>query len=76
MSKLAIEHEKAGPYQIFMLVLCFYAMVALAVEVVLSLDVQTKKIIDIADNAVCALFFIDFLVTIIKAPNKWQYFYK
>lgn len=73
---MAIEREKARPYQIFMLVLCLYAMIAIAMEAALSLDTQTQKIIDIADNAVCALFFIDFLINIIKAPNKWQYFYK
>jgi voltage-gated potassium channel len=76
MSKLASEHQKASPYQIFMLVLCIYAMAALAMEVVLPLDEQTKGIIDIADSAVCAFFFIDFLINMIKAPNKWQYFYR
>lgn len=76
VSKLAVEREKAGPYQIFILALCLYAMAALAAEAFFSFDVQTKNIIDIADVAVCAIFFIDFLVNLIKAPKKWQYFYK
>lgn len=69
------NHEKFGPYQIFMLVLCLYAIGALVVNTVLSLDEQTKTIIDIADIAICALFFIDFIFNIIKAPNKWKYLY-
>lgn len=69
-------HEKPRPYQLFMLILCLYAMAALAIEAIFPLDIQTKKIIDIADNIVCALFFIDFLVNIIKAPHRWQYFFK
>lgn len=69
------DHEKFGPYQIFMLILCLYAIIALTVHTVLSLDEQTRKIIDIADDAICALFFIDFLYNIIKSPNKWQYLY-
>lgn len=60
----------------FMLILCLYAMAALAVEAAFPLDHQTKQIIDMADNFICILFFIDFLVNIIKAPNRWQYFYK
>lgn len=73
---MAIKSEKAGPYQIFILTLCLYAMAALAAEAIFSFDVETKRIIDIADIAVCVIFFIDFLINFIKAPNKWQYFYK
>lgn len=69
------HHEKFGPYQIFMLVLCVYAIAALALNTVLSFDEQTRRVIDIADTTICALFFIDFLLNVIKAPNKWQYLY-
>lgn len=73
---MTTEHEKARPYQLFILILSFYAMAALGVDAIFNLDVETKTIIDIADVAICAIFFIDFLTNLIKAPHKWKYFYK
>ena len=69
------DYEKFGPYQIFMLVLCVYAITSIGVNTIFPLDEETRTIIDIADIGICVLFFLDFLLNIIKAPNKWQYFY-
>jgi len=69
-------HEKPVPYQLFMLALCFYAILALAYENIATIDTQTRQIIDIADIGVCIIFFMDFIINMIRAPNKWQYFYR
>ncbi len=61
-------------YQAFMLVVCVYAMAALAAQRVLPLDAGTRAIIDLADWGVCALFFFDFLWNLWRAPNRWRYF--
>jgi voltage-gated potassium channel len=61
-------------YQLFMLILCVYALLALATRSIRSLRPDTVAILDYADNAVCAVFLIDFLKSMIQAPNKWLYF--
>lgn len=68
------DWAKARPYQLFMLVLCLYALGGLAAESLFSIDQSTRTILDSADNLVCALFFLDFLISFFRAPNKWKYF--
>jgi voltage-gated potassium channel len=63
------------PYQVFMLSLCLYALAALATESFLSLDPSTREVLQYADNGVCVLFFLDFLVSLFRAPKKWRYLY-
>lgn len=60
-------------YQLFMLVLCAYALVALAVQTAVRLDPAIRDILDYADYALCLLFFIDFLVNLVTAKNRWKY---
>lgn len=66
--------RKLHPYQLFMLVLCMYALGALAIETLMQLDSPTRKILDSADLGVCTLFLLDFIVSLIRAENRWQYF--
>ncbi len=56
-----------------MLSLCLLAIAALAADVTLPLNRDGKVILVWADNAVCALFFLDFLVSLLRAPNRWRY---
>lgn len=72
---LANEEHESGPYHVFMLLLCFYAIVGLAVETVVRLDAPTRQILSYADLAVCALFFLDFLISLHRAPARWRYLY-
>ena len=73
MSNDRIEPVSAS-YQIFTLILCLYALAALGVQSVIRLDPETREIIDYADYAVCILFFTDFLICLLRAPNRWNYF--
>src|SRR5262245_40639370 len=61
------------PYQLFMLVLCLWAILILAFGTVWPLDSETRTILDYADNVVCAMFLIDFLWTLSESPRKWRY---
>src|SRR6185436_3319348 len=64
----------AGPYQVFMLVLCGLALLFLAANTFVHWDSSTKTILTYADDAICVLFLIDFCITFARAPRKWQYF--
>src|SRR5687768_8583712 len=67
------ESRLAG-YQFFMLVLCIYALAVLAADATVRLRPEVKAVFEYADYAVCAIFFIDFFVSLWAAPNRWQYF--
>jgi voltage-gated potassium channel len=60
-------------YEIFMLGLCVYALVALALHTFTRLTPETRVILDRADLVVCAVFFVDFIVSFIRAPNRTRY---
>ncbi len=62
------------PYQLFILGLSLYALVALSVEVVFPVNPATRQILQASDTAVCVLFFADFVYQLIRAPSKWGYF--
>jgi voltage-gated potassium channel len=67
--------EQPRPYLLFILILSIFALVALAVEVILPLDRETREILDYADFAVCILFFIDFLISLARAEDRLRYFF-
>jgi voltage-gated potassium channel len=64
----------SGPYQLFMLSLCLFALIALAMDTLLPLGASTRDVLRYADTAVCALFLVDFLVQLARAPSRWHYF--
>jgi len=69
------ERSAASPsYQLFMLVLCLYALAALAAQVAIQLEPGTRRILEYADYIVCFLFLCDFFVCLVRAPNRRQYF--
>ncbi len=69
---MAGPDTKSG-YQMFMLALCLYALAVLAAQVAIDLKPETREILDYADYAVCGLFFVDFLISLVRAPNPWRY---
>lgn len=68
------ERPAAGPYQLFVLGLSIYVLAALAAQTLFTLSPETVKILDIADVAVCLVFMLDFVHSLVKAPNRWHYF--
>lgn len=70
-----MNQERASiPYLVFILVLSILAVVALVVSSLGKLSDDTRKILEYADTAVCALFFVDFLVLLFRSKNRWRYF--
>jgi voltage-gated potassium channel len=62
-----------GGYQLFVLVLCVFALASLMVEYLAPLDPSTRQLLGYADTVVCLLFFADFLHSLITAENRWKY---
>jgi voltage-gated potassium channel len=67
--------KQNSSYLIFILVLSVLAIVVLAIETLVKLDAETKKILVYADYVVCAVFFIDFLLTFFQSEKKAKYFF-
>lgn len=60
-------------YQLFMLVLCVYALGMLAFQATGPSE-STRAILGYADLAVCAVFLGDFVWSLWRAENRWRYF--
>ena len=75
MGPLNPSETRSAPYQLFMLALCLYALLALGAGVFLDLNVNTRKILGYADTAICGVFLLDFLVSLARAPNRLRYLY-
>lgn len=69
------SHTGSPAYQLFMLALCVYALATLVVHVAVPLTSGTEDILDYADYCVCALFFVDFVISMIRASNRRRYFF-
>ena len=67
------SERRSAPYLVFVLLLSIYAVAALAVTTFFSLSAENRAILGYADNVVCALFFLDFLITLVRSPNKARY---
>ena len=66
--------EKKEPYALFMLLLSIFSLIGLAISSAGRLDSSQRAILEMADTFVCGLFFIDFLVSLYRAPSRWGYF--
>ncbi|HYW31655.1 MAG TPA: ion transporter [Gemmatimonas sp.] len=68
--------EHAGPYQLFVLALSIVTLLSLAISIAVPLEPESRQLLEHADTAVCALFFVDFLHSLYTAPNRLAYFVK
>jgi len=69
------ERQSSIAYQLFMLVLCLYAIVAIAVETMVRVNTDVSTILEYTDLVVCAVFFLDFLLCLFQAKGaRWKYF--
>ena len=64
---------KVTPYDLFMLLLCACALIILAAGAFFRWSEPTGVILAYADTFVCGLFFVDFLVSLYRAPRKLRY---
>ena len=71
---MSLESKDPSPgYQIFMLVLCVLALIIILLEAVFRTSPEVSRVLDYADAAVCMAFLGDFVLSLIRAPNRWRY---
>jgi voltage-gated potassium channel len=61
-------------YEWSMLVLSCYALAALAAQTLLPLPESVSGVLGLADYAVCAAFFVDFVISLRRAEHPGRYF--
>jgi voltage-gated potassium channel len=61
-------------YLLFILGVSLLAMLLLAFGTFAKLNPETRALLDYADTALCALFFLDFVITLATTPRKLRYF--
>jgi voltage-gated potassium channel len=57
-----------------MLSFCLFAIGTLAIRSMVRLEPQISSLLDYADNAVCVVFFVDFLLSLWNSRNRPRYF--
>ncbi len=65
--------SRTRPYQLFMLGLSVYVLIALSLQVFLTLDVETIRVLEVCDFAICLLFLVDFLRSLWIAEDRTRY---
>jgi voltage-gated potassium channel len=65
--------EKVGPFQVLLLCLSIYVIIALLIDTFIHLPQEISSILMIVDNFICLIFIIDFVYRFAKAQNKFQF---
>jgi voltage-gated potassium channel len=68
-----VLRRHGNSYNIFILVLTIYSL-ALMVVLLLPLDAETRSLVNLYDNAVCAIFLVDFAFNLLGAKPRRGYF--
>jgi voltage-gated potassium channel len=58
-----------------MLVLSVYALAAIGYEAIAKPGPELRKLLFYTDTALCAAFLIDFVISLVKAPDRRRYFF-
>lgn len=72
LRKPAHLHE-LGPFQLIILVLSLFVLGLLAVELLLELPHETKRVLRWVDNLSCVFFLVDFIVRFRRAESKLHF---
>lgn len=73
MSKITETKHAPRPYELFMLILSIIALGAMATNTFVPINDDSKTILEWSDTFLCAIFFIDFLISFYRAPKRWRY---
>ncbi|MGO2132459.1 MAG: ion transporter [Halomonas sp.] len=65
--------ENLSAFQLMILVLSFYVIGALAVDVFFDLSAEMSQLLQYIDLVVCFFFFLDFAIRFRAARNKWRF---
>ncbi|TAA47800.1 potassium channel family protein [Corallincola spongiicola] len=74
MSEVPSQNEEPiGSFQLALLALSFYVLLALIIQSLFELPAEVVDILDIADNAICLIFMTDFFIRWYRADNRKQF---
>ena len=62
-----------NPFDVMILILSVYVLIALFIEVTFDLSEDIKNILMAIDNVICIIFLADFFVRLSRAENKLQF---
>lgn len=65
--------EKIGPFQVVILVLSVYVLLAIFAESVLALPAEMALLLRRIDDAICIIFLADFFVRLFRAESKLRF---
>ena len=65
-----------GPYDLYILVVSVASLAVLAVDSLVALAPEAHGVLEVADEVFCALFLLDFLRNLYRAPKRAAYFLK
>ena len=68
-----VSEEQWAGYNAVILLVSLIAIGMLAVGVVVELTPTTRSLLAYVDLAVCGVFMVDFGISLVRAPNRWQY---
>ncbi|USD63966.1 potassium channel family protein [Vibrio sp. SCSIO 43136] len=68
------SEEHVGPFQLFILFLSIFVLISTVSQLTLPLPDDVAQILLWSDGFICFFFFIDFLVQLKLAPDRWKYF--
>lgn len=67
------EKENLGFLNLLILLLSFYVLIALLVDTLFKLPPEISKILNYADNVICCVFLLDFIIRFGKAESKLNF---
>ncbi|MFC0775282.1 potassium channel family protein [Terrimonas alba] len=67
------KQESFGAFQVMILVLSIYVLVALLIDTFFKLPAEVSKVLGTVDNFICVFFLIDFFYRLYKATNKLKF---
>jgi len=67
------SNERTTPFQVLLLVLSVYVLVALLIDVSIPLPREISRVLNMADNFICIFFLVDFGYRFRAAPNKLKF---
>jgi len=68
-----MTEEQQTPYEIFILGLCIYVLIEMALESWLTLSTTTLTILGHIDDIICYIFIADFFIQLFQAKQKIGY---
>lgn len=67
------DGSNLSAYDLVIAVICAFSLMLCAVRFGLSISTEANDAISFFDNIICAIFFVDFCITMKRSKNRWKY---